>query len=107
MEAPNSAISGAQVLAVEVPDALPAVVGRLDPVGGAVDREERVTGALVGVELIRLARGLEGLLQLADLLRRRVLVIGAEQAEQGAGQGRGLVHDRADLEGDALGRGAD
>ena len=49
-------------------------------------REERVAGVLVGVELVGLAVGLQGLLQLGDLLGRRVLVLGAEQPEQRARQ---------------------
>src|ERR1700733_3237817 len=85
---------GGGVLAVEGEDLLPAVVGGLGAVGRAVDREERVAGAVVAVELVGLAVGLQGLLELVDLGRRRVLVVVAEQAEQRAGQGRGLVDDR-------------
>ena len=47
--------SGLQVAAEELPDPLPAVVGRLGPVTGPVDGEEGVAGVLVGVELELLA----------------------------------------------------
>src|ERR1700735_2965200 len=78
---------------VEVPDPLPAIVGRLHPVRGPVHGEERVPRALVAVEFVLLARLGENLVQLIDLLRRRVLVLGAEHAEQGAGQARRKMRD--------------
>src|SRR5207244_12438856 len=44
-----------QVRVVERPDPLPSVLRRVEPVRGAVDGEERVAGAVVGVELEGLA----------------------------------------------------
>src|ERR1700722_19570904 len=74
-----------EVAAVPGEDAVPAVDGGFGTVGGTVHREERVPGTLVGGELVRLAVVLQFLLELVHLLRRRVLVVRAEQAEQPAG----------------------
>src|ERR1700733_12508081 len=87
--------SSGQIAAEEIPDLLPAVVGRLHPVGRAVHREERVPGALVAVEFVFLACLGEDLVQFVDLLRGRVLVLGAEQPEQRAGQAGGGGADGA------------
>ena len=57
--------------------------------------EERVAGVVVAVELELLARGLQRLLLLRDLLGRRVLVLLAEQPEQRAPHVGGHV-DRRD-----------
>src|ERR1022692_4012648 len=46
--------SAGQVAAVEDPDLLPAVVRGVDPVRRPVRREERMPGALIGVEVMRL-----------------------------------------------------
>src|SRR3984957_15898117 len=46
--------SACQVLAEEVADPAPAVHRGLHPVRRPVDREERMAGAVVGVELVRL-----------------------------------------------------
>src|ERR1700750_1781444 len=62
---------GLQVLGVEGEDLLPAVVGGLYPVGRAVDGEEGVASVRVAVELVGLAVGLQGRLELGDVLRRR------------------------------------
>ena len=70
--------------AEELEDALPAVDGGLGPVGRAVDREERMAGAVVAVELVRLAGVLERRLELVDLLGAGELVVVAEEAEQRA-----------------------
>src|SRR5215470_11061854 len=75
-----------QVTAEEIPDALPGVHGRFGTVAGPVHLQEGVPGAVVGVELVRLAVRLERLLELGDLIRRRMRVLPAEQAEQRAGQ---------------------
>ena len=64
-------------------------------------------GALVAVELVRLPGLGEGLVQLGHLIRRRVGIVRAEQAEQRAGQVLGQVRDRADLERQALRRPPD
>jgi hypothetical protein len=58
------------------------------------------------MELVGLALGLQFLFELADLAGRGVLVVGAEQAEQRAGQVPGQVLDGAGLQRHALRRGA-
>src|SRR5215475_7478017 len=93
--------------AVEVPDLLPPVGRCLRAVRGPVYREEGMPGARVDVELVLLPGLGQRLVQLGDLVRRGVLVIRAEEAEQRAGQVLAQVHDRADLERHALGRRAD
>src|ERR1700761_8143145 len=60
---------GLQVAAVEVPDALPGLHGRLGPVARPVDLQEGVSGPVVEVELIGLAVRLERLLEFSDLFR--------------------------------------
>ena len=52
-------------------------------------REEAVAGAVVAVELVGLAQALELLLGAVDLVRRRVRVLVAEDAQQRAAQVRG------------------
>src|SRR5947209_20542612 len=99
--------SGAQVPVEEGPDALPAVLRGLRAVAGPVGGEERVPGPLVAVELVALPGLAEQPLQLRDVLRRRVLVFGAEQPEQRAAQVGDPVVERADLQGETLGWGAD
>src|SRR5580700_2291363 len=86
LSAGEAAGLGGEILAVEGEDLLPAVVGGLDSVGRAVDREEGVAGVRVAVELVGLAVGLQRLFQLGDLGGRRVGVLLAKQAEQRAGQ---------------------
>src|SRR5215469_18034538 len=88
-------------------DAVPAVHGGLGAVSGPCDIEERVPGALVGVELVRLALVLQLLLELGHLLRRRVLIVRAEQAEQRAGQVLDEVLDGPGLQRHALWRAPD
>ncbi len=75
---------------------LPGVHGGFWPVAGAVHLHEGMSGSLVGVELIGLAVRLERRLQFRDVLRRRVLVFRAEQAEQRAGQVPGPVDQGRD-----------
>ena len=64
----------------------PAVNSLLLPIGGSVVVEEAVAGAIVAMEFVVLAVLLQLFLVLVDLLRRRALIIVAEQAEQRAGQ---------------------
>src|SRR5579862_1510884 len=59
---------GGEVLSEPGPDPLAAVHGGFWLVGGAVHREERVSGALIGVELVGLALRLEFLLKLGYLV---------------------------------------
>ena len=68
-----------------------------DAVGGPVDGEERVAGVVVAVELVVLPLSVSSCVELGDLLRRRVLVLVAEQAEQRAAQVRQLVDEVGDL----------
>src|SRR5262249_43301283 len=95
-------LSARDVLAEERPDLLPAVVGRLHPVGGPVHREESVACALVSVELVRLAEAVERRRELSGLLGRGVLVVGAEQPEQRAGKVLAKADDRLHSERQAL-----
>src|SRR5262245_32895727 len=80
--------SGGEVAAVELADPLPAVDRGVHAVAGALRGEERVPGAVVGVELVLLAEAGEDAVELRDLVRRRVLVVVAEQAEERAAQAR-------------------
>ena len=77
---------GSEVPAEERPDPLPAVVRGLGPVTRPVRGEKGVAGAFVAVKLVGLPGLLQRLLQLGDLLRGRVFVVGAEQPEQRAGE---------------------
>src|SRR5262249_56050061 len=74
------------------------VVGGFEGVGGVGEGKGRVGGRVVDMELVRLAGFGEGLVQLRDLVGRRVLVVRAEQAEQRAAEIGGQVHDRAYLQ---------
>ncbi len=69
----HTVFSVSEMLAEEGPDALPAILGRRDPIAGTVDGEKGMTGALVAMELVRLPRILERGLQLVHLLGSRIL----------------------------------
>src|SRR4029453_1867787 len=93
--APNAPMSGfRQVAAEPAPDLLPPALRGVDVVARAVDREERVTGPLVGVELVRLALGTQLVLDPRHVLGRRVAVLGAEQAQQRAAELRRQIDGR-------------
>src|SRR5579863_5029015 len=62
----------------------PAIHRLLGPIERPVPIEEGVAGAVIAVELVRLAALLELCLVLIDLLRARRAIIVAEQAEQRA-----------------------
>src|SRR4051794_10113629 len=87
-------MSAVQLLREKGPDAVPSVERCLYPVGGAVRVEERVTGAVVAVELDVLARGAKSRLDLVDLCRRRELVVVAEQPEHRAADLRRAADQR-------------
>src|SRR5262245_34633344 len=75
----------------ERPDLLPAVGGLLLSVGRAVVVEEPVARPVVAMELVLLAVLLELRLVLVHLLRRRGLVVVAEQPEERGGEVLGVV----------------
>ena len=79
----------------ELPDLVPTVHGGFPTEHRAVVVEEAVAGAVVTVELVRLAGVFELGLVLVDLRGRGVLVLVAEAAEQRRGEPRGQC-DRRD-----------
>src|ERR1019366_685175 len=90
--------SGAEVAAKPLPDSRPAVQGGLDAIAGAVHAEEGVPGAVVGGELMILAQAGQLGIQFRRLIRGREAVVGAEQAEQRAGEVRGEADQGRELE---------
>src|ERR1051325_4024997 len=74
----------AEVLLEEVEYLGPTIHGLLLAVGRRVIVEEGVAGAIVAVEVVGLARCLQRRFVRVDLVRRRVLIVVAEQAEHGA-----------------------
>src|ERR1700676_1004902 len=84
-----------QMLAEESEYLAPAVHGRLGPVQRPVPVPDSVAGAVVAVELVRLAMLLELGLVLVDLLGARRAVVVAEDADQRAAEVLGHV-DRRD-----------
>src|SRR5437868_4350636 len=93
-----SAVADCQVLGElgveEGPDLAPGVHGLLLAISRSVVVLETVAGAIIAVELVLFAGGLEGILVDVDLLRRRVLVVVAKEAQQGAGEAGRQVDGR-------------
>src|SRR5262249_17040075 len=81
---PGSAGRGAKVLVEEVKHLVPAIDCLLGPVIWAVMRKKRVAGAVITVELVVLAKPLKLCLVTVDVIRRRVRVFIAEEAEDRA-----------------------
>src|SRR5690606_23084958 len=100
--------SGLQLGGEEPEDLVPGVHRLSRPVPRCVVVHEAVPGAVVPVELVRLARLAQRLLVLVDLFRARALVLVAEDAEQGCVEVRRVLdgRDRASR-GRGLGRGDD
>src|ERR1039458_8418135 len=107
MGSPPLMPSGAEVAAKPLPDPRPTVQGCLDAVAGPVHAEEGVTGAVIGVELMNLAQAGQLGVQLRGVLRRGEAVLGAEQAEQRAGEAGGETDQRLPPEGCLRRRRAD
>src|SRR5579884_1810095 len=82
-----------QVPGVEAEHLLPAVDRLLGPVAGPVGSEEAVAGAVVAVELVLLAVPFQLALGSVDLLRVRVGVVVAEDAQQRAMHVLGEIDD--------------
>jgi hypothetical protein len=82
------------VAAEPILDSLPALVGGLHPIVGAIACQEAVSGTLVGVELERPAVLFQDLLEPLGLGGRRVAVLGAEEPEQRAAQVGGALVKR-------------
>ena len=76
-----------QAFAEEIPNEIPALRGRLHAVARSVHGEKGVPGSLHDMELVVLAGRIELDVDLRHLLRRRVLVVTAEQSEDGAPDG--------------------
>jgi hypothetical protein len=76
------ALGRPEVLGEEVLDEPPARHGGLGPVRRPVDGEEPVPGLLEAVEAVRLAQAGQDPVELADLRRGGVAVVGPEQPEQ-------------------------
>ena len=68
----------------EIKDLVPAVDRLLGPVVRAIMRKERVSGAIIAVELVVLAEPLQLRFVAIDLIGRRVRVFVAKEAEQRA-----------------------
>jgi hypothetical protein len=68
LAAPSRGPDRREVLTEEGPDELPSFLRGLDPIVGTIDREERVTGVVEGVELERLVVRAQLLLDARDLL---------------------------------------
>ena len=75
-----------QVLAVELQDAVPHVLGGGGAVAGAVVGEEGVPGVVVHHPLVGLAVFVQLGSQPLRLFRSGILVLNAEEGEQGAGE---------------------
>src|SRR5882672_5616127 len=75
-----------QVLAEKREYLAPAIHGLLGPIERPVPIEEAVAGAVVAVELVRLAMLLELGFVLVHLLRARCAIVVAEEAEQRAAE---------------------
>lgn len=80
----NRTPSPSQVSHVERRDPFPPVVGGGNAVRRSVGGEERMASVVVAVELVRLVLLVEDLVELGYLRGARIVVLVAEQAEQGA-----------------------
>src|SRR5450755_3743564 len=91
----------------EFGDALPTFNSCCRTVARTIGCEEAVPCVVVAVEFVRLARVVESLLELTNLFRCGVLVVRAEQPEQGAAERLSAFDDRQPLQPRCLGRRRD
>src|SRR6185437_1629100 len=73
---------GAEIFLEEGKDLLPAVFRLLRPITGAAPVEERMSSAVIAVKFVSLAGFLERLFGAVHLIRIRIFIVVAEQAEE-------------------------